>query len=119
MRSDVGEQALTLLGRALRKLCPACGTAPIFERRFVVRRSCPGCGYELGRRQDDTFFFMYASTAVLTGVFILAMFAYRPENPWLGRAVVAVSAVTLYGATHDVRKSLAFAIDYWFEQRLG
>jgi uncharacterized protein (DUF983 family) len=103
-----------VLGRAIRKRCPACGGSPIFETPYELREVCPACGLEIRAREPDTWFFMYVSTAGITGAFLfLAVFLIPPS--WTpGRILTILSAIALFFGTIRVRKSLAIAIDYLF-----
>lgn len=107
----------TILGRGLRRRCPRCGQGRVFERWFLVVERCAQCGLGLRAREEDTWFFMYMSTAALTGVCILVMLATRPGNLPLARVLVAVGALFLFLVTHPFRKSLALAIDFYVDTR--
>ena len=105
----------TILLRGLRKRCPQCGGTPVFERGWTLYEKCAACGCAIGSREDDTYFFMYMSTAAITGIFVILMILFRPQNKNLGRAIVAVGAITAFFFTNPYRKSLAIALDYWVE----
>jgi len=105
----------TVLLRGLRKRCPQCGNAPVFKHGWTLQEQCPSCGCGIGSREDDTYFFMYMSTAAITGMFVILMILIRPANKDLGRVVVAVGAVCAFFFSNPYRKSLAIALDYWIE----
>jgi uncharacterized protein (DUF983 family) len=110
MRSGVRD----VLARALRQRCPACGGAPIFERRFVLVRECPSCGLEIRSREPNTWFFMYVSTAAITGVFLLLYLFALPRGWRLARVLTFAAAAASFLGTMPLRKSLAIALDYLF-----
>lgn len=41
----------TLIGRALRRRCPLCGSGHLFRRWFHLAPTCPGCGLRFLREQ--------------------------------------------------------------------
>ena len=106
---------LQTLLRGLRQRCPRCGKAPLFAGWNRLHETCPVCGLEFERRVGDTWFFMYMTTAGLTGSLVVAMFLIRPRVIWVGQILVALAAVAIIGLTLPHRKGLAVAIDYWIE----
>jgi len=106
---------IVVLKRALAMKCPACGRAPIFDRSgWTLHNTCPSCGLDLRDREQNTYFFMYVSTAAITGVFLLFMLFFMPGNVPLARVlVIAVSSAVFIG-TIPLRKSIAIALDYLF-----
>lgn len=107
----------TALKRALRDRCPRCGGAKIFERWGVLKVTCPQCSLVLRARENETWFFMYMSTAFMTGLFVIGMFLVTPRDLRFGRVAIAGLAILAFWITHPVRKSLAIAIDYWFDSQ--
>jgi uncharacterized protein (DUF983 family) len=77
--------------------------------------TCPVCGLDIERRLGDTWFFMYMTTAGLSGILVVAMFLVRPRVVWVGQAAVCVAAVALIGLSLPYRKGIAVALDYWIE----
>ena len=104
----------TLL-RGLRQQCPRCGKGPLFAGWNRLHETCPVCGLEFERRVGDTWFFMYMTTAGLTGSLVVTMFLLRPRVIWVGQILVALAAAAIIGLTLPHRKGLAVAIDYWIE----
>ncbi len=45
-----------MMGRALLRRCPRCGTGHLFMRWFRMVARCPGCAYHFERRAEDGFF---------------------------------------------------------------
>jgi uncharacterized protein (DUF983 family) len=102
----------TLFKRALKKRCPRCGNAPLFFGFYNLHPACPACKLDLATRDGDTWAFTYITTGFLTGVFIIAMLLYKPQQLWLGRILIVLIALTLMTLTMPLRKSFAIALDY-------
>lgn len=103
------------LSRGLRLRCPRCGQGHLFASWNHLLETCPVCGLEFERRLGDTWFFMYMSTAGLSGALVVAMFLIRPRVVWVGQAVVCLAAVAIIGLSLPYRKGIAVALDYWIE----
>ena len=82
-----------------------------------LRDACPVCGLAFEPGSGDTWFFMYMTTAGLTGTLIVAMFLIRPRVVWIGQVAVLLAAFVLIGLTLPLRKGLAVALDYLVERR--
>lgn len=103
-----------LLGHALRIRCPRCGKAPLFKGWDLLVERCAECGLVLGAREPDTWFFMYMSTAGLTGFFLILLFLFpAPSNPFLARIFVTSVAVIAFVLSIPLRKSIALALEYY------
>lgn len=100
------------LKNSLALLCPRCGGAGIYAEKLVLRERCPACGLAIGEREPDTWFFMYMSTAGITGIFLFVMFFIVRIETWTARSVMIALAVGAFFLTLRVRKSIAIAIDY-------
>jgi uncharacterized protein (DUF983 family) len=107
---------LVALRRGFRRRCPRCGEGPLFAGWNRLREACPVCGLRYERHTGDTWFFMYMSTAGLTGVLVVCMFLLRPGIVWLGQIAVAAAALVVIGLTLPYRKGVAVAIDYLIER---
>ena len=77
-----------------------------------VKRACDHCGLVFDPLEGNSWWFMYFTTAFLTGLVIIGMLLFPPANIWVGRAVVLVVALSIYVASFPFRKGLALAIDY-------
>lgn len=73
---------------------------------------CAVCGLALEARSGDTWFFMYMSTAGLTGTLVVIMFLLRPRVLWVGQVLVVIAAVAVIGLSLPLRKGVAIALDY-------
>ena len=107
----------TALRRGLRGRCPRCGQGRLFRGFNRLRDECPACGLPFEPHSGDTWFFMYMTTAGLTGVLVVLMFLIRPAVVWAGQIAVAIAAVVVIGLSLPLRKGLAVALDYLVERR--
>jgi uncharacterized protein (DUF983 family) len=108
-----------ILRRGLRRRCPQCGEGRLFDGWYSLHENCAICGLAFEPLAGNSWWFMYYSTAIMTGVVILAMLLIRPHSLWLGRTVVFVAAMALVLLTLPTRKGLAVAVDYLTELRSG
>jgi uncharacterized protein (DUF983 family) len=107
---------LQALLRGLRRRCPRCGKGPLFTGWNRLHERCPVCGLAFEKRSGDTWFFMYMSTAGLTGLLVVIMFLIRPRVLWIGQALVGLAAVAIIGLSLPYRKGVAVALDYLLER---
>ena len=106
--------------RGLCRRCPQCGEGALFSSWMNLLPECKVCGLKLqGKREEDTWAWMYFSTAFTTGILILGMFLVRPENRILGIIVVVILAFAMMAGTMPFRKGIAIALDYYVELRAG
>jgi len=104
-----------ILRRAVLLKCPACGLSPVFEKGYQLKEICGRCGLRIRSRDPDTWFFMYGSTAAITGFFIVMLFVFKPLNPyWVRIGTVGIATVVFF-VTMPLRKSIAVAFDYFIE----
>ncbi len=104
---------ITVLRRGLFMKCPRCGLGSLYIRWHQVAESCSHCDYELEKRVGDCWFFMMMTNALITGFgFLFMIFLYRPENLFVGRAVVVVIWLSILLVSLPLRKGIAIAIDY-------
>ena len=109
----------TAVARGLRGRCPRCGGGELFQGWNHLRESCSACGLRYEPRTGDTWFFMYMSTAGLTGVLVVIMFLLRPRVLWVGQAIVMAAALALMGLSLPLRKGVAVALDYLVNRESG
>lgn len=81
----------TLL-RGAKMRCPQCGNGELYQEWNVLKHSCTKCGYALEDREGDCWFFLYSTTAALTGVFIIIILLWRPEHILFGRIGLGVAS---------------------------
>lgn len=106
-----------LLRRALRLRCPGCGMGMLYTRWNQLRTECERCGCAFQQREQESWFFIYMTTAGLTGVIILCMLLIDVPSVLLGQVGVLVVWFVLIVLTLPVRKAIAIGLDYYFEQR--
>lgn len=110
---------LEILWRGVRCRCPQCGQGRLFKRWGIVHERCAACGLRLNTREPDTWFIMYVSMAVITGVFLIGLLWVfpTPANKWLGRIVMGSAALGIFFGSAPMRKGLAIALDYLSDLR--
>jgi len=75
---------------------------------------CDSCFLRIKEREPDTWFFMYMSTAAITGAFVLSMLSLpAPKNQLIGSLLIGAGALVLFVITTPIRKSLAIAFEYY------
>jgi uncharacterized protein (DUF983 family) len=112
LRASASVPPLLALRRGLRLRCPRCGEGPLFHGWNRLHERCPVCGLVYERATGDTWFFMYMTTAGLTGVLVVAMFLIRPRLVWVGQLVISAAALVLIVLSLPFRKGIAVALSY-------
>lgn len=107
------------VARGLRKRCPRCGRGELFSGWHRLRERCPVCGLKYEAHTGDTWFFMYMTTAGLTGVLLVLLFLVRPAIIWVGQIFVALAAIAVIVLSLPYRKGFAVALDWLVERRAG
>jgi uncharacterized protein (DUF983 family) len=67
----------TLISRALRLRCPACGRAKLFRNWLSMNDPCPECGRKFDRAPGyllGAIYFNYGATALLVVIFYFTFF---------------------------------------------
>ena len=104
------------ISRGLRHRCPRCGEGPLFAGWNRLRERCPVCGLVYEPGTGDSWFFMYMTTAGMTGALVVAMFLIRPAVLWIGQLVVVLVGLAVMGLSLPYRKGIAVAIDYLIDR---
>jgi uncharacterized protein (DUF983 family) len=107
---------LLALRRGLARRCPRCGQGKLFHGWNKLNERCPACGLVYERQTGDTWFFMYMTTAGLTGVLVVTMFLLRPPVVWIGQLLVALAALVVIVLSLPFRKGIAVALNYLFDR---
>jgi len=107
----------TALGRGLRRRCPNCGRGRLFAGFFKERDRCAECGVAFDWYSGEVLGFLYMSTALLTGLFVIAMLMWTPANVWVGRAIVVPLGLAAYILTTPFRKGAALGVKMFIEAR--
>jgi uncharacterized protein (DUF983 family) len=105
-----------VLLRGLRKRCPRCGQGPLYRGWHQLLERCPACGLEYQPFLGNTWFFMYVTTAGLTGLLVLVMLLVRPPTLLSGQLMLFPAALLLIGGTLPYRKAVAIAIEYLIDR---
>lgn len=92
--------------------CPRCSVDSLYREWNVLKHHCEECGYEFEEREGDCWFFLYSTTAALTGVFIILMLVWKPYNMELGRVIIGLAAVGVIALSLPIRKGIALALEY-------
>jgi uncharacterized protein (DUF983 family) len=115
--TDDQSSSLTIILRGLGARCPRCSKGKLFDKWNVFRRQCDSCHYDFEEREGNCWFFLYSTTAALTGIFIIAILLWRPENLLVGRLVLGTASICIIVLSLPARKGIALALEYLSEQR--
>lgn len=95
-----------MLGRAVRRRCPLCGAAGLFNGWVSPRDSCPRCQLKLDRGEGDFFLGAYvlnfiAAELLLVGFLLLAVLLTWPDVPWdlllwVGAPLMVLGPIVFY-----------------------
>ena len=116
-KNSPGVFSVFLRGVAMR--CPRCGEGKLYQRWNILEERCDMCGYGFEEREGDCWFFLYSTTAALTGIFIIIILLWRPEHMLLGRILLGVTSACVIALSLPVRKGIALALDYISDSRGG
>ena len=78
--------------------------------------TCTSCGAAFDWYSGDVLGFLYMSTAIVTGFFVIAMLLWRPANVWLGRAIIVGLGLVAYVGTSPFRKGAALGVKMVMDQ---
>lgn len=112
LRASASVPPALALRRGLRLRCPRCGEGHLFHGWNKLNDRCPVCGLVYERAAGDTWFFMYMTTAGLTGLLVVGMFLIRPQLVWIGQLVICGLALVLIVLSLPFRKGIAVALNY-------
>jgi uncharacterized protein (DUF983 family) len=109
----------TLLGRALKRRCPRCGTGRPFSGWFRMMESCPDCGHRYERESGYWVTALIVNTAVTEAVFgvlfVAVLIATIPDVPWLPVLLVAAATNVIVPVLfYPLSKTVWVAIDLYF-----
>lgn len=106
------------IGRGLRKKCPRCGIGPLFSGFSDLKRSCAECHLKYEQHEGDTWAFMYITTAMITGLFLIVLLWIWPPRSWIGRSLLGLAAFSAFVVTWPPRKGVAVAFEFWLSCRM-
>jgi uncharacterized protein (DUF983 family) len=104
-----------MLGRALRRRCPRCGS-PAFESFFTLRVHCDSCGLRFEREQGYWVGALIINTAVTFATFLVlfvgGMALTWPDVPWgVIAAVTLVSMILVPLLFYPLSKTIWMALE--------
>lgn len=110
---------LTRLWRGLRRRCPNCGHAPIFESFFVLRDACPACGFSFEREEGYWVGAMTVSLAVVEIVFglvfVVGLLVTWPDPPWTALLLIGLALnLTLPIVFYPTSKAVWMGLELFF-----
>lgn len=106
-----------MIGRALLRRCPLCGSGGLFEGWVEPRRACPRCQLKLDRGEGDFFLGGYtlnfvAVELVLAAFLLLGVLLTWPDVPWNGLLWVGAPLMVLAPiAFYPISRLLWLAVD--------
>lgn len=68
-------------------------------------------------REGNSWFFLYSTTAALTGLFIIVIFLCRPDNLLPGRFILGTASICIIVFSLPIRKGIALALEFLSEQK--
>jgi uncharacterized protein (DUF983 family) len=87
-----------MVGRALRRRCPRCGTKA-FSSYFTLRDDCGGCGLRFEREEGYWAGALIINTTVVFGTFLVlfvgGILISWPEVPWGTLSAITLGAMAL------------------------
>lgn len=108
----------TVFLNAVKIRCPRCGKGKIFFAYGELVEKCSECSLPIRVREPDTWFFMYMSTAAITGIFVISMLLLTPpKNQFIASVLIGGGALLLFVLTTPIRKSIAIALEYYTDTR--
>jgi uncharacterized protein (DUF983 family) len=95
-----------IVGRAILRRCPNCGSGSIFRNYLQQLPLCPGCGLRLDRGERDFFIGAYTVNLIVAELIVFfggiaVLLSTWPEVPWTGvmwglAALVVLAPIVLY-----------------------
>ena len=112
---------LVMIARGWRRRCPVCARGELFRRWTALAEACPHCGTLYARREGDIYFMLYATMALITGVYLVLAIVALLNQPFYQRfkpivwGVLGVGLFVSILATARQRKGVAVAVDCYVE----
>ena len=110
--SDTMSERRSILGMALKRQCPQCGQATLFDGWNRLNKRCDVCGIDFIKDHIDYLIVVYFTTAVITGLFVVLFLVVGFPDGWYLRVAVIVCAAGIMWGSLPYRKALAVAIDF-------
>ena len=87
----------TLLGRALTRRCPQCGSPGIFRTYLSLKDECPRCGYQF-EREEGYFLGAYAVNLLAAEFITIALLVYfliNTDYSWVTLEIIFIPMAVL------------------------
>jgi uncharacterized protein (DUF983 family) len=112
-------RALVAIGRGMRRRCPRCGGAPIFERFLDAHDACASCGLRFEERAGDTWGFWVVLDRLFVAIpLVILLLGFATASLRLRLLLIAALLAPLL-LTMPHRQGIAIAIDYLIRRRQG
>jgi uncharacterized protein (DUF983 family) len=105
-------RAARILGRAILRRCPNCGSGGIFRSYLHQSAACPSCGLRLDRGERDFFIGAYTINLIVAELMvffggILVLLRTWPDVPWTAlmwglAALMVAGPILLYPLSRQV-----------------
>jgi len=109
-----------MLGRALLRRCPNCGSGGLFSRWLVIAPVCPRCELLTDRGEPDYFIgsfvvnFVVAELLICLGA-LVGILATWPDVPWTGLKWALIAVILPTPAVfYPFAKTIWLGIDLMF-----
>jgi uncharacterized protein (DUF983 family) len=103
--------------RGLRRRCPRCGRAPIFERWLDTHDRCASCGLVFEERAGDTWGFWVVLDRVFVAIpLVILLFGFATASLRVRIVLLLVLLVPLL-LTMPHRQGVAIALEYLMKRR--
>lgn len=114
----------TMLGRALRRRCLACGGPELFAGWFTLRDRCPACGFGYEREEGYWVGAMILNLGgaqlLFLAIFVGGMLGTWPDVPWTGLWIGGVATMVAFPILfYPYSKTLWVWGDLWLNPRGG
>lgn len=110
----------TMFARALRRRCPVCGRAVLFDGWFRMKDHCPACGIRTRRGEDGytlgaLWFNLLLAESITTAIFVTTLVRTWPDPPWDTLQIAGpIEAIVMPLLVWPFARSLFLAFDLCF-----
>lgn len=114
----------TMLVRALRRRCLACGARGLFSGWFTMRNRCPACGFDYEREEGYWVGAMILNIGgaqlLFLATFVGGLLATWPDVPWTGLWIAGIAVMVVFPAWfYPYSRTLWVWGDLWLNPRGG
>lgn len=119
MSNDPLPATRIVLGRALRKRCPQCGSPLRFESWNKVSEECRFCRLSFNHEPGDLWAFWIIGNRVFVGILFLCLFIIFRPTTWEGGVVLFLATMVPLIVSIPNRMAIAIGLDYLSRRHLG